>query len=130
MFGIQIDTCINKLKGILDKESMEECVGFIKLKWESRHIKTLERQTLNFNQLCHKNTGGCSNHHHGNHDQQQHGRGTITPVSENITPAPVGSDLQKAKWVINISSKPLTTVQESLLSHGSNFAIVPRGPHS
>ena len=121
MFAIQIDTCINKLKGILDKETMDECVEFIKVKRESRHIKTLERQTLKFNRLCHKNTGGRSNHYHGNHgnhDQQQHGRGTITPVSENITPAPVGSDLQKAKWIINISSKPLTTVQESLLSHG------------
>ena len=85
MFGIQIDTCMNHLKGILDKETMEECVKFIKLKRESRPIKTLERQTLKFNQLCHKNTGGHSNHlhgDHGDHDQNQHERGTNTPVSE------------------------------------------------
>ena len=49
VFGIHIDTCMNHLKGILDKETMEECVKFIKLKRESRHIKTLERQTLKFN---------------------------------------------------------------------------------
>ena len=55
MFGIQRDTCKNKLNGILDKETMEECVEFIKYIRESRHIKTPERQTLKFNQLCHKN---------------------------------------------------------------------------
>ena len=49
MFGIQIDTCMNHLKGILDKETMEECVKFIKVKRKSRHIRTLERQTLQFN---------------------------------------------------------------------------------
>ena len=29
-----------------------------------------------------------------------------------------------------MSSKPLTAVQESLLSHEPNFAVVLRGPHS
>ena len=35
---------------------------------------------------------------------------------------------QPNKWVINISSKPLTKVQEKLLTHGHNFAVVPRNP--
>ena len=30
--------------------------------------------------------------------------------------------------MINISSKPHTAVQESLLAHGPNYAVVPRGP--
>ena len=118
MFGTQRDTCKNKFRGILDKETMEECMKFINYIRESRHIKTLERQTLKLNLLCHKNTGGHSNIHHGkhgNHDhKQQHGRAIIRPASEK-------SDVQKAKLVINISSKSLTTAQEGLLAHGPNF---------
>ena len=49
MFEIQKDTCMNQLKGILDKETMEECMVFIKIKRESRHIKTQKRQILKFN---------------------------------------------------------------------------------
>ena len=49
MFGKQIDTCMNPLKGILDKEIMEECMVFIKTKSESRHIKTQRRQINKFN---------------------------------------------------------------------------------
>ena len=30
--------------------------------------------------------------------------------------------------MINISSKPLTVAQESLLAHGPNYAVVLRGP--
>ena len=40
MFENQIDTCMNRLKGILDRDSMEECMTFIKTRRESRHIKT------------------------------------------------------------------------------------------
>ena len=102
---------------------MEECVKFIKVKRESRHIKILERQTLKFNRLCKKNTGGRLNHlhdDHSNHDQKQQENRSITPGSgdtTHTTQTMIGPDLQKAKWVINISSKPLTTVQESLLPH-------------
>ena len=32
------------------------------------------------------------------------------------------------KWVINISSKPLTPDEEKLLAHGPNYDIVPRNP--
>ena len=131
MFGIQIDTCMNRLKGILDKETMKECMVFIKLKRESRHIRTQKRQILKFNRLCHKNTGDHSNHLHGNHgdhDQEQHE--TPAPKSSTTTTTTVtGPDLQKAKCVSNISSKPLTTAQESSLACGPNFALVPRGPH-
>ena len=36
-------------------------------------------------------------------------------------------DINK-KWVVNLSSIPLTKEQESLLSHGPNFAISPKKP--
>ena len=32
------------------------------------------------------------------------------------------------KWVINLSSKPLTQPQRSLLAKGPNYAIAPRHP--
>ena len=53
MFKSQINTCMNQLKGILDKASMEECMIFIKTRREARHIKTQLRQVNKFNQLCH-----------------------------------------------------------------------------
>ena len=34
----------------------------------------------------------------------------------------------RKKWVINISSKPLSQDQEKLLAHGPNFAVVPKDP--
>ena len=54
MFETQIDTCMNWLKGILDKDSMEECMVFIKTRREFRHIKSQIRQVNKFNWLCHK----------------------------------------------------------------------------
>ena len=122
---------MNRLKGILDKETMEECMIFIKAKRESRHIRTQRRQRSKFNPLCHKNTGGRSNHLHGiygKHDEKQH------ETLENTTSTPVttttvtGPNPQRARWDINISSRPLITVQESLVACGPNFAVVPRGP--
>ena len=47
MCNIHRDTYKNKLNGILDMKTMDECLEFIK----SRHIKTHERQTIKFNQL-------------------------------------------------------------------------------
>ena len=35
---------------------------------------------------------------------------------------------EKEKWVINISSTPLTPDQEKLLAHGPNYAVVPKEP--
>ena len=32
------------------------------------------------------------------------------------------------KWVINLSSKPLTTAQRSVLAKGPNFAVLPKHP--
>ena len=32
------------------------------------------------------------------------------------------------KWVINLSSKPLTPAQRSVLAKGPNFAVIPKHP--
>ena len=129
MFETQIDTCMNQLKGILDKDSMEECMVFIKTRRESRHIKTQTRQVNKYNQLCHKNRGGCSNHLHGSHGKhapKQHqilGEASITP----LTTTTVKGTKPRTKWVINISSRSLSTAQECLLVGGPNLAVVLRG---
>ena len=33
-----------------------------------------------------------------------------------------------SKWVLNLSSNPLTEAQEKLLAHGPNFTISPGSP--
>ena len=48
MLKIQKDTCVVKLKTCLDERTMEECMKFINMRRESRHIKTLRRQLLKF----------------------------------------------------------------------------------
>ena len=71
MLKEQRDTCIFQLEERLDRESMEECRNFIKIKRESRHYKTLERQRNKLERLCQRNRSaknGHSNIQHGNHN--------------------------------------------------------------
>ena len=44
MFNCQIDTCINNLEGLLEREVLEEYHRFIEESREERHIKTQKRQ--------------------------------------------------------------------------------------
>ena len=48
------DTCINHLEERLDRNSIEECKNFIKIKREARHQKTLDRQKNKLERLCQK----------------------------------------------------------------------------
>ena len=129
MIGNQINTCMNLLKGILDRDSMEECSTFIKTRREARHIKTQMRQVNKFNWLCHKNRGGYSNPIHGSHGRQAPKQQQMPEEAGQISPnTTITASKTWPKWVLNISSRPLTTAQESLLAHGPNFAVVPRGP--
>ena len=38
------------------------------------------------------------------------------------------SEEPNPKWVINLSSKPLTPAQRSVLARGPNFVVTPRHP--
>ena len=67
------DTCIFQLEEKLDRESMEECREFIKIKREARHLNTLDRQRNKLERLCQKNRSAKSGHsiiQHGNHNTQ------------------------------------------------------------
>ena len=46
----------------------------------------------------------------------------------HVSPTNNISNTNTNKWVINISSKPLTQAQEKLLAHGPNYTVVPRSP--
>ena len=82
MLKIQIDTCMNQLKSSLEEKTMEECENFIIIRRESTHIKTLERQILKLEQLCHKNKmgGGCSNY-----QEKQDGHSNFQDKQDNHT---------------------------------------------
>ena len=53
--------------------------------------------------------------------------GILTP---NPPVGPEGSSLEdpNPKWVINLSSKPLTPAQRSVLAKGPNFVVAPKQP--
>ena len=83
---------------------------------ELRYRRVMERQISKFNRLlleknC-KDQGGCSNYWSGH--SNQHG----PEMNKNTT----------RKWVINLSSIPLTQEQVSLLAHGPNFVVTPQKP--
>ena len=97
------DTYLHQLERVLDKETMEECKTFINRVVECRHNRVLDQQEAEFEVLVQWKTSG-----HSNQDVQRK------------------RDAGKDKWVINLSSTPLTEDQEKLLAHGPKFVITPR----
>ena len=59
-------------------------------------------------------------------------QGALAPGKASLPPSrlPQGSSLEEPnpKWVINLSSKPLTQAQRSVLAKGPNFAVSPKHP--
>ena len=54
--------------------------------------------------------------------------GTPTPTIPNRLPQGSSNEEPNPKWVINLSSKPLTPAQRSVLAKGPNFAVTPKQP--
>ena len=54
--------------------------------------------------------------------------GTPTPTIPNRLPQGSSNEEPNPKWVIRLSSKPLTPAQRSVLAKGPNFAVTPRQP--
>ena len=97
-----------------DQGLWNACQEEIEKRRELRHKRFMERQISKFNRLLHKDQmkqeqGGHSNHQDDRIDQGPHMDGV-------------------KKWVINLSSIPLTKEQESLLAHGPNSVITPKKP--
>ena len=88
--------------------------------------------------MCQKNRGGCSNQQYGGsgrHASKQQLTAGEKVEKTRETPSTAEDAINTntttksmAKWVINISSRPLSTVQERLLAQGPNFAVVLREP--
>ena len=129
---------MNQLKENLDKETMEKCERFIKEKREIRHLRTYEQQVSKFERFCHKKTGGHINNQHGErsvrtvHVQDPY-ETNQTSTNYNETLVEVENDVSPEQgnfnhniWVKNLSKTPLTEVEERLLAHWPNFAVVPR----
>ena len=97
-----------------DQEMWNACQEEVLKRKELRHQRVMERQMSKLDWLLYgqkkQDQGGCSNQDDFT-DQGQ----------------PIDKDKSK-KWVVNLSSIPLTKEQESLLAHGPNFAISPRKP--
>ena len=55
------------------------------------------------------------------------GKTTILPPPNRL-PQVSSQEEPNPKWVINLSSKPLTPAQRSVLAKGPNFVVTPRQP--
>ena len=103
----------NQLHEILKEDQImwNACKEEVLKRKETRHQKVLKRQISKFERLIQgrkkQEQGGCSNQ-------------DVCMVKDE--------DKVQKKWVINLSSTPLTQQQEDLLSHGPNFAISPKKP--
>ena len=51
-----------------------------------------------------------------------------TPHPPNRLPQGSSQEYPNPKWVINLSNKPLTPAQRSVLAKGPNFAVNPKQP--
>ena len=59
---------------------------------------------------------------------QQKTGGCSKITKEDVHTGANTSKASTSKWVKNLSDKPLTQAQRSLLAHGPNYAIIPRVP--
>ena len=116
VYTYKSETYFHQLKGILDHNTLEECQNLIKRVIECRHVRVLERQKTKFEALQQQKTSGCSNR-----DDQSNNTIYSSNSLNNATE-------DQRRWVQNLSSKPLTNDQESLLAHGPKFAISPKYP--
>ena len=55
-------------------------------------------------------------------------RKTTSHLPPNRLPQGSSNEVPNPKWVINLSSKPLTPAQRSVLAKGPNFAVTPKQP--
>ena len=137
MLNCQIDTCMNILKSMFNKEVMKECHEFINYIRGRRHCKTMERQIKKFENLWQKKTGGHSSIQNGRDGKSQSNGttvssnedcGTTQTTTINIHKTTSSNNNNRVNWVHNLSKTPLTEVQEKALSHGPNFVIVTKEP--
>ena len=91
----------------------------------------MERQIRKFNSLLYQEEqsqkGGCSKHQSG-HSKVQGPGNKDKVLDKNKNENTDKNQERTKKWVINLSSVPLTKAQEDLLVHGPNFVVTPQKP--
>ena len=98
----------------MSQDHMKECKEFITDHKELRNKVVMECQRKKYLKLWHqKYEGGNSSIGTGGHSNQDQASKTKIKL-----------------WVVNLSSKPLSTAQETVLAHGPNFAVTPKTPLS
>ena len=122
MLTLKRDTCIKEFQDTIPEnergtKTFEECGSFIKRVKECRHNTVMKRQKLKLEALQQKKIGR-SNKVQGQKSDTDTDTDTCT---DNTTE-------EGKKWVINLSSTPLTVDQERLLARGPKFVIKPRKP--
>ena len=132
MLSQERDTCIRRLKEkIKDEGLFQECEKFIEERREARHYKTMSRKKKKLEALCQKSK---SNFERGGHSNNMHSGNMHSGINMHSgkNDLPYASNLnqnkRQNKWMINISSKPLTADEEKLLAHGPKYAIILRNP--
>ena len=118
----------------------DECQVFIDKIREWRHETVLKRHLTKFERLCQKSVtkGGCSKQHPGDHSNHTGSKAQNTSNEIRILPAVTSKTTTTTrdtadgrvneKWVLNLSSSPLTQAQASLLAHGPGYAVTPKHP--
>ena len=106
------------LKQQIEQDCWEECKAEIHKVRERRHKPVLDRQISKFNKILEEKYWETPYYH-----------SSCSNAKDRTNKK--GLDMHRKvnkKWVINLSSVPLTKDQESLLEHGPNFAITPPRP--
>ena len=119
MLSLESDTCMRRLKEKLKEEDFQECKNFIEERRKARLCSKSNREN-NYKR------GGCSNNMHSSnymYSSKNDLSNQVLGSNENQK-----QNNRQNRWVINISSKPLTSDQEKLVAHGPNYAIVLKDP--
>ena len=102
----------SKLSATLSQDLIQECKEFIIEHKESRHKLVMECQRKKYLKLWQQK------YHSGNNSSGTGGHSSQDQVSTSKTKC----------WVVNLSTKPLCTAQETVLVHGPNFAVTVKTP--
>ena len=105
------------LKQLIDQDSWEGCKAEINKVKKLRQKSVLDKHMLKFNKLLEEQNQKNYNCRRSDYHSGCSNKNGLT-MQRN----------QAKKWVINLSSVPLTKDQESLLAHGPNFAVTPPKP--
>ena len=105
---VRLDRCRSRLSSLVTSTTVVKCTNFINKVRESRFTKARDKQVNKCNRLMGKDK-----------DRDQ-----TTQHLANTTQLP--SQSNSNKWVINLSSNPLSKAPRAPLIQGLNYAVAPK----